>query len=170
MKRVMPLLLLLTACQQKPTPKPMVLHTPPFSQLQDVQLGMSLDALAHARRIGLVNGSHYREQTRGFDVEYTMKDNQLDAVSTEQANLNATAGLIQFKEFQQQAFRSLGVQPVCAYLARRRELIAQYPLQREVYEITFQMGDPDQASLLSRSFRRNASPDWQIATRQACVR
>jgi hypothetical protein len=160
-----------TACQQKPTPLPNRLNELPFQQLTDVQLGMSLHDLARLRNLKRTANNEYHETAASYDVVYEVKDEQLHAVDVFEYDQTGTAAATRYTNYVREAYRSLGVQPVCRYNATRRQMVALYVLKGEVYELSYQAGDPDEASIVIRAFRLDPSASWTTGTTaQGCVR
>ena len=160
-----------TACQQKPTPFPNRLNELPFQQLTDVQLGMSLHDLARKRSLTRNANNEYHETVASYDVVYEVKDDKLEAVDVFEYDRTGTAAATRYTNYVREAYRSLGVQPVCRYSNARRQMVALYVLKGEVYELSYQAGDPDQASIVIRAFRLNPTLSWTTGTvAQGCVR
>jgi hypothetical protein len=161
---------LIIACQQKPTPLPKRLNELPFQQLTDVQLGMPLRDLAAARQLTRTTNREYHETVASYDVVYEVKDDHLESVAVSEYDATGTAAAVRYTHYVREAFRSLGVQPVCRYNTARRQLVALYVFKGEVYELSYQAGDPDEASIVIRAFRLHPTVSWTTGSDQGCVR
>lgn len=158
----------LCACATDNRPVPLELRSTPFVQLRDVELGMSRKDLQRYHTLRPVGGERFLENVAGYDVYYDFADDELIAVSVPEVGVKE-AGIVRFFEYQQQSHRSLGVEPVCRFVTQSGAMIAQFPLERTVFEISHLPTSESRSSVV-RSLRREPSTEWASGGAQVCKR
>jgi hypothetical protein len=162
------LMLCLSACVADNKPVPLELRSAPFAQLRDVELGMSSDDLQRYHTLRPAGTDRYIENVAGYDVYYDFEDGRLNAVSVPEVGV-AEAGMVRFFTYQEQSQRSLGVEPVCRFVTASGGMIAQFALERTVYEISHLPTSQSRSSVI-RSLRREPSAEWTNGGAQVCKR
>lgn len=163
------LALLLAACGQAQGPRANRLHTVPFAYLSNVQLGMRERDLTRARgALERVAPNEYSETVASFGVIYVTLNGRLIGVVVPETFATDVAGKITFTQHQQEAYRSFGATPVCAYDPQENRRIVQYPLSNGVHEISLRVRAADKQTEITRSFLLVPSAQWRHARQQPC--